>query len=199
MDSTTKDAPQGNPELSPLDKAKLSGAPLVADEDQPSRDDREGRDLIAAAADEGKTLSDTEKMSATDWFLTDEPADEQELIHTFELNVGSATNERWVSWTIRAVDMDTLRRIRRQASGSRAARRSGGEFDEIAANLKVVVEGTVDPNLHEIGQRKNATPEAVLTHRFRHKPGLLGQISAEIMSLSGYDDEDVREVRAGKG
>lgn len=163
------------------------------DEDRPET----GPELIDRAA-KGKLKTQDEANAALDWFLSDDPSQEGELTRTIQINVGG-DQERFIDWTIRAIDLDTLRRIRRTVAGTRAQRRSGGELDEVAANLSIVVEGTVNPNLVEAAKRLGiASPTTALKSRFRHKPGLIGQIAGEILSLSGYDEEDVREVAASK-
>lgn len=161
-------------------------------------EERTGPELIKAAADPKEKLSDGEQSSALEWFLSDDPAEDIEQTRVLELNVGARDGgEKWIEWTIRAVDLDTIRRIRRQTLGNRAARQGG--VDEVQANLKIVLAGTVDPDLTAAAHAKQvAEPTRLLQHRFRHKPGLLGQIAGEIMALSGFDDEDVREVAAAR-
>jgi hypothetical protein len=152
--------------------------------------------LVKQAAAQ-KRLDAEEQSIALDWFLSDEPDGSESQTRTIEINVGSPTQEKWIPWEIRAVDLDTLRRIRRQAMGNRAQRRTGGEIDEVAANLRIVVEGTVTPDLLQAAKTLGiADASEALRQRFSRKPGLLGQIAGEIMSLSGYDDEDVREAAA---
>lgn len=150
--------------------------------------------------------SDDERQDALDWFLATE--DDTDLTHTFEINVGGLEKRKWVPWTVRAVDMDRLRRIRQrsQQQGNRRDRRRAEatgqpqQIDEIAVNIAIVVEGTVSPSLVEAAQSKGIVDPAVIVRaRFAHKPGLLAQIASEIMSISGYDDDDVREVDAAQG
>lgn len=162
-------------------------------------DELEGADLISAAA-KGKKLSDSETQDALEWFLSDE---DDNFTQELKLNVGSHSDPKWITWEIKPVDLDTLRRIRQQAQAavSRANRRAGqvGEIDEVEANVRIVIEGTASPDLLAIAQQKgDVDPATTLKRRFSHKPGLIGQISGEIMSISGYDDEDVREVDAAK-
>lgn len=160
--------------------------------------DRDGPELIKAAAADEK-LSDAEIISATEWFLTDDS--EESFTHTIQINVGPPDKEMWIEWTIEAVDLDTLKRIRKAAQGGTKAEKrrnaAAGELDEVEANIRIVVEGTVAPDLRAIAnEARLVDPADVLRRKFRRKPGLLGQISGEIMSISGYDDEDVREVDA---
>lgn len=167
--------------------------------EQPDSEDKSGPDLIRAAAD-GEELSEGEKLDALEWLLS---ADEDSFTHVIEVNVGSPTKEKWINWEIRPVDLDTLRRIRKASQGgSRAQQRRAqqtGEMDEVEVNLRIVVEGTVYPDLRSVANDlRLVDPADALKRKFAHKPGLLGQISGEIMSISGYDDEDVREVEAAK-
>jgi hypothetical protein len=164
------------------------------EEDEPLQGGR----LIDKIA-EGKSKDAAEHNAALDWFLSDDPSDEGELQRVLEINVGGE-KEKNIPWTIRAIDVDTLRRIRRSVAGGRAQRRQGGELDEVTANLKIVVEGTVNPPLAEIAKAKNIAggAETALKLKFRHKSGLIGQLAGEILSLSGYDEDDVREVSAAK-
>lgn len=167
-------------------------------EAEANREDREGPELIRAIAD-GDQPSEREVMSAMEWFLSDDA--DLSYTHTIQINVGPPTKEIWVEWEIQAVDLDTLKRIRKSAQGGTKAEKrraqQTGELDEVEANIRIVVEGTVAPDLKEIARNARLTdPGEALRRKFRHKPGLLGQLSGEIMSISGYDDEDVREVDA---
>jgi hypothetical protein len=163
-------------------------------------DSRNGSSLIKAIAD-GEEFSEEEAVDAMEWFLS--PEDER-FTHTISINVGSPTKAKWIDWEIQPVDLDTLKKIREksQGGGSRQQRRrnqASGDIDEVEANLAIVVEGTVTPDLREIAnQMRLVDPGDALRRKFAHKPGLLGQLSGEIMSISGYDDEDVREVDAAK-
>lgn len=174
-------------------------APAVR-QSRPEKDtgpDKEGPDLIRAAAN-GEKLSDTEKRDATEWFLSDEQVVETD---TFELNVGTRKKPVWIEWEIRAVDLDELKKIRSQAAGNRSQRRSrdAPELDESEANLRIVLKGTISPDLAAVAKQKGlADPADVLRLKLGRKPGLLGQVAGEVMAISGFDDEDIREVDAGK-
>lgn len=165
---------------------------------------RSTAEVLAAAANAAKGKKEQfegdELVDATDWFLSD--TDETDLTHTFQINVGSIKQKRWIDWTVKPVDMDRLRKIRRQAQqGNRMQRRAGNsEFDEVTANVQIVLDGTISPDLRQAAQQIGvADPGIAVRSRFAHKPGLLAQIAGEIMSISGYDDEDVREVDAARG
>lgn len=187
----------------------------------PERPDAGQREAIQRVAARGGNPEDWDPQDSEDalsWFLEDEPVD---LTHTLRINVGTPGDPRWVKWTLRAIDSETLKRIRREAQdGNRRARRSrqpgeAAEIDPQAANLRIVVEGTVEPDLDKavvqyaakMGREAPEHPDSsvarmqIVKHRLRHKPGLIDQLSAEIMSLSGYDDDDIQELAqtVGKG
>lgn len=166
-----------------------------------------GPDLISAAAKGASKLSDEDKQNALDWFLS---ADEGDFTKTISLNVGGPVDEDgtalepsnppvWIDWTVRPLDMDTIKRVRRQASGAnRRGRRQAaqtGEFDDLMFNLGVVVEATVNPDLVQAAQTLNvADPRQAVKMRFAKKSGLIGQIVGEVLGLSGYDENDVRDA-----
>jgi hypothetical protein len=145
-------------------------------------------------------LTSEEQVDALEWFLADtDDADEE---HSFEINVGSASRKKWVTWTVRPLDADHIRRIRKQAQqGNRAARRLGtADFDETRANVEMVVAATVVPDVRAAAKQKGlVNPGDWLKMKFKHKPGLLTQIAGEVMAISGFDDEDLRDVDAAQG
>lgn len=165
-------------------------------------DPREGLELINAAARSEKgrdKLTSGEQTDALEWFLSDET---EVVTDTIELNVRTRRNPNWIKWTIQAVDRDELRRIRRQSqqSGRRARITGNSDFDSDNANLQIVLLGTVYPDLRAAAKRLGLVdPADAVRRKFRMKPGLIDQIAGDIMSLSGYDDEDVREVEAARG
>lgn len=190
-------------------------SPIQESRDQRETRERAGvdRDLIRRAAGpegdgKGSDLDIPEQITALDWFLSDAPVPVE---YSFDINIGNPRDQRWVKWTIQAVDVDVLRRIRKDAEGPRRTRRARvpgetPEVDQQEMSARIVVAGTIDPDLREVARMKGA-PEhpdpdvaaiQILKHRFQHKPGLIDQLSIEIMALSGYDDEDIREHAAGK-
>jgi hypothetical protein len=135
----------------------------------------------------GRKVTDEERLDALDWFLSDEDED-AEITHTLEINVGSATKDRWVEWVIQPIDSDELRRIQ-QLGQNRSQRRRGAtpaDPDMAETNRRIVIAGTVHPDLRDAAQRKGvADPSVALNHRFRHRPGVVAQIAGEILALSG--------------
>lgn len=204
--------------------ADEAGAPVaerVGDEGAQSRKFEQESARAASLAGttaKGAELKDPDaQSSALRWFLKAE-----EIPATIELdvNVGTPHEKEIITWTLKAIDSDTLKKARKMAEegGSgraalRRARQSGAtpEIDGAEANARILVAGSVDPDFHE-GARlliKNtpgakAHPDqdsdavALLRARLSHKPGLIDQLAMEVLSLSGYDDDDIVEHVAGK-
>ena len=153
---------------------------------------------VLATSQSDHPVSEAEATSALEWFLSEDPDEETEATHVLELNVGVGDNPNWVRWTVRPIDTDELRRIQRTTS----ALRRRGRQDDLAidqlGNLKIIIAGSVDPDVEDIARQQGVTPEAMLQKRFRTKPGLIAQMSGQIMALSGFDDEDVRDALSAK-
>lgn len=145
-----------------------------------------------------RPVSENEATSALEWFLSEEPDEDGEQTHVIELNVGVGDREHWISWTVRPIDGDVLRRIQRQTS----AMRRRGRTDDLAVdqlgNLKVIVAGSVEPDIEAIAEQQGKPPEGILLKRFAKKPGLIAQLATQIMALSGFDDDDVRDALSAK-
>jgi hypothetical protein len=166
------------------------------------RDDRPQEDrpvpevLDSLAAD--RPVTDTEATSALEWFLSEEPDEDGEQTHTVEINVGIGDAQHWISWVVRPIDGDVLRRIQRQTS----AMRRRGRQDDLAVdqlgNLKVIVAGSVEPDIEALAEQQGKQAEAILLKRFSKKPGLIAQLATQIMALSGFDDDDVRDALSAK-
>jgi hypothetical protein len=207
MDSTTK--PGGGTAGNPGATARVTERPDVLTGVTPEEERKGGPPEAIeklAQPDGEKRVSESEILDATEWLLGDE-AEDEEALKTLEINVGT-TRRQVVQWTIRPIEPDEMRQIRRRAMGlNRQQRRRGAtgdqQVDDFQANLLIVTEATVIPNVREVAMTKGlADPSAVVLHRFRHKPGLIDQIAAEIMLFSGWDEEDIqeaKEVRAASG
>ena len=174
-------------------QARRSSAPKEADTTTTTADE-----AVSKAAAGGK-LSAEESSKALAWFLEEDQGQVNTL--TFRLNVGIGERDRWIDWTVQALDRDVISQIRK-----RSERR--GETDEMLASLRLAAAGTVDPPLTDpavLG--KFADPADALRDRFHFKPGLIDQIAAKVTQASGYDDDDVedaagsaeREVSAAQG
>lgn len=153
-------------------------------------------DEAVRAAGAGATLTPQNQATATDWFLSTDPEDTLVTQRVIEVNVGT-DEDHWIEWTIRSVDAEILRRLRREATGNRATRRAGGEIDDMDLSARMIVEGTVDPPLREIAASKGIRePKELVLKRFADKPGLLLLISDKINEISGFDEGNVREAQA---
>jgi hypothetical protein len=178
------------------EKEQAAGAP-----DGPPR---EGKELLVAAAKE-KPLQPEELVSATDYFLaTAEDAEVKVEPKELKLNVGTKEKPAWVRWAIMPVEDTEITKIRKSALvGTRAQRRKGdAEADEALVSRRLVVRGTVDPDPAELARTMQLVDPADAVQRFfaRYgKTGLITQISGEILSISGWDDEDIQEVEAARG
>ena len=165
-------------------------------EDRPE-EERPTAEVLAALATD-RSVTGPEATSALDWFLSEEPEEDVEQTHTIELNVGVGDSEKWITWIVRPIDSDELRRIQRQT----ATLRRRGRQDDLAidqlGNLKVIIAGSVEPDIQDIADKQGKQAEAVLLKRFVKKPGLIAQLAGQIMALSGFDDEDVRDALSAK-
>lgn len=166
-------------------------------EDRPEEERPTPEVLAALAAD--KPVNQAEASSALEWFLSEEPEEDEEQTHTIELNVGVGDQEHWITWIVRPIDSDELRRIQRQTANLRRRGRQDDLAIDQLGNLKVIIAGSVEPDITAIADQKGKQPEAVLLHRFVKKPGLIAQLAGQIMSLSGFDDEDVRDALSARG
>ena len=183
--------------------ARAQQQPLPPPTALKGRDDRpeEERPIpeVLAALASDKPVNQAEATSALEWFLSEEPDEDVEQTHTIELNVGVGDDEHWITWVVRPIDTDELRRIQRQS----ATLRRRGRQDDLAidqlGNLKVIIAGSVDPTSQALADQQGKQPEAVLLKRFVKKPGLIAQLAGQIMALSGFDDEDVRDALSARG
>jgi len=161
------------------------------------QEDRPIPEVLGALAND-KGVSETEATSALEWFLSEEPDEDVEQTHTIEINVGVGDAQHWISWVVRPIDGDVLRRIQRTTS----AMRRRGRQDDLAVdqlgNLKVIIAGSVEPDIESIAEQQGKPPEGILLKRFAKKPGLIAQLATQIMALSGFDDDDVRDALSAK-
>lgn len=181
--------------------AHVEQASGLRDARKEGEEPRAGRNAVEVARDRGgRALSEAERTSALDWFLNEDPRAAADETQTVELNFGTQDDPQWVPWTIKPVAMETMRAVRRKAANTRAARQTG-EVDEYRVNLEIVVEGTVDPDvkeaarlLHSEGRFPTADPVDAMRAKFASKPGYVAQLAGKIMTLSGFNDEDVRDA-----
>jgi hypothetical protein len=179
----------------------MSTTPIAApDIRRPQPDDDEApraREAIARAAKDPNAMTPEEVVDATDFLLDDDPDNDAPLEDTVELNVGTPAKPVWMKWTIRAIEEDTLAQINRMgaANVNRQQRRQRSKaVDTTMTNARVVAAGTVYPDLTQLCRDKGiADPAMLVRMKFRRKPGLLIQLAGEVLTLSGFDDDDVRE------
>jgi hypothetical protein len=186
-------APRRQPDPQPLPPPTS----LRGREDRPEEERPTTEVLAALAAD--KPVNQAEASSALEWFLSEEPEEDEAQTHTIELNVGVGDQQHWITWIVRPIDSDELRRIQRQTANLRRRGRQDDLAIDQLGNLKVIIAGSVEPDIQAIADQKAKQPEAVLLQRFVKKPGLIAQLAGQIMALSGFDDEDVRDALSARG
>lgn len=178
------------------------------EQEEEDREPRRGRELLKAAqagAEEESDLSAGEAADALEHFMATED-DEGTVVEpkTLKLNLGTKAEPQWVRWTIVPVEDTEITRIRKNSViGTRAQRRRGdAESDEALVSRRLVVKGTVDPDPKALAKTMNLLDPADAVQAFFRKygkTGLITQVSGEILSISGWDDEDVQEVEAARG
>lgn len=137
--------------------------------------------------------------AATGWLLQAFDERDQEVVERLKLNVGSESEPEWIKWAIRSVEGGVLRAIRarsaEQFTGKRGQRALLDDSNAAyRANCEIVLVGTAEPDLVGLAAaRQLADVTYLLEEAFRRKPGLIDMLSAKIMSLSGYDDDAVRD------
>lgn len=181
-------------------EASASSAAAVAED--PAKARRHAAMAAAADAKSPSDLTDQQAQDATDWFTSDE--EEVEGFKDFELNVGQQV-KKWVMFRVGALTRERINEIREQ--NTLTTEDSDGtttrKVNEAATNARVAAESLLKPNLKDAKMRRvrgqdYMDPSDALVARFAHKPGLIDQIAGQAIDVSGYNDDDVREVRAGK-
>lgn len=158
----------------------------------------EGIDL----AEDGKPVEADQEMDATEWLLSSDGPSAEEIAPTrLRINVGSATEQRYIEWHIVPLPDSEFKKLQRSSFGNRQTRRRVAQGDVTAVdqskyNRKVVAAATVYPDLKEQAARKGVDVIDLLDHRFAAKPLLLSQIAGYVSDISGGDEADV-EVVAG--
>jgi hypothetical protein len=164
------------------------------------------RDLIEKAAGEGPDkpppeLSTEEQADATAWLLSSFEGEEGPAVQHLVINVGSREAPKKIPWTVQSLQRDAIAKIREAVDGSRERRRSANQLgilgDPEAAfrgNLRLVLEGTVEPDIKALAAQKNTPPEWFLRGAFAQKGGLIDYLAGEILSLSGFDEDDVEDA-----
>lgn len=157
---------------------------------------------VHAAADKRpEEITGKEAQAATDWFMSDD-VEEQAWDYT-ELNTGGPVGsgrERWVRFKISALPRERITEIREEATVVHSNGQS--KTNGVEANTVIAVEGLLEPDLQNaprpirVRGQDFMDPADALNARFAHKSGLIDIIANKIVQLSGYDDGDVREVKA---
>lgn len=164
------------------------------------------RTLAAASQDEISKIADGE---ATDLPVADaldylvgafQDPDSAVVTRVLRVNVGAPQTPKIVRWTIRSISGARIRKIQEDARAeARRVKGQEGTNAVFAGNLRIVVEGTVDPDLRAGASRfQVADPADFLEVALQSKQGLIDQISGAILTLSGYDEDDVNDEMEAK-
>jgi hypothetical protein len=172
---------------------------VVSDEEEPGLEDSPGKQAaieVADAKDAAKVAPEVQQ-SALDWLLSDDP-EEDTGFEKVEIDVAPpGRDSHWITWTFRPLNAEELKAARRMAvGGNRQQRRAAttADPDLTEVNARIVQMATIDPDLNEAAQKKGiADPVFVLKHRFRNKPGLIDQLASRVLTISGYEDEAIRD------
>jgi hypothetical protein len=181
--------------------------PETAPPDAKPKGERTARQAMELVADGKVTGSDDEKAQlendALAWFLDDE---DPVIERSYTVNVGTDEKPQAIVVRLRALEADEITRIE---SGDLSGRRRGRntEPDSNETNARIVAASMVSPDLATVAKQKGINDSIgdplwarvqVLKWRFRKQPGLIARLSVNVMSLSGFDDADVKAIEAGK-
>lgn len=183
------------------------GAPLdegLAGGEAEEREDRSTPEVIRAAA-RGEKLTESEVVHGIDHFLADGDTAARKVEPTeLKLNLGTKQEPKLLRWVVMPVEDTVITRIRKESTkGTRQQIRNGqGSVDEAVVGRKIVVHATVEPDLGALAKQLGVLDPADGLYAFFRKygkTGLITQLSGEILSISGWDDEDISEVEAARG
>lgn len=166
----------------------------------PITDPREA--MEAAAEREPEKIDPVTHMAAADWFLDEEAIqDESTAKAIVPVNTASAGRRpRIVDFVLQVLDRDRIREIREECTDERA--NGTREVNDMEANLRMVTEALLDPPIRTDAAYRTVRgqtfldPADALKARFIHKPGLIDQLAGKLTEISGYNTNDVKEVRA---
>lgn len=158
--------------------------------------------VLAAATNPPEAIADSTAINATDWFLGAEANDDETVAWAWlPVNVaGPGKKERLVNFKIQVLDRDVIDQKRKEATRTKADGTS--DMDGMEANLRIAIEGILEPNIkgdakfRVVRGQEFMDPGDALRARFAHKPGVIDQIAGKILEISGYNNTDVKEVKA---
>lgn len=173
----------------------------------------EDEDVVVDGVDGGKArvkrpaVSEADAEDATVWLLQSFADELEPAQHTLKLNVGSLSKARWIKWRIQAVRREVIDKLRDETlpSQNRAMRRGGASTTmqeqqnaQWKLDIKLVLAGTVEPDLRAAVKSTGfADAEAFVEDAFKFNSGLVSIISNSILTLSGYDEDNVQDQVEG--
>jgi hypothetical protein len=149
-----------------------------------------------------------DEADATAWMLAAWRDEVPAAEHVLRLNVGSLSRPTWIRWRIRAVRRDVIEKLRDESlpSQNRAMRRSGASVTaqeqqqaQWKLNLRLVRAGTIEPDIGKVMAESGGFKDAdvFLEDVFKNNSGLVDIISNSILTLSGYDEDNVQDEIEG--
>lgn len=155
-------------------------------------------DELREAAAAGEELEDPDWEKVQDWLLSDQV---DVTIRRLDLKVGGTDKDPvFLPWIIKAIPIEVIRQAEREARGNPnraqrrgAAQQQAAQYDELRANLRIIVEGTHLPDIKKVAVEQGiGDPTELLRRKLAYRPGLIARVAGEILNLSGFDDADVR-------
>lgn len=148
-------------------------------------------------------VAEEDAEDATTWLLASFHEEVEPPEHTLILNVGSISQPRKIRWRIRALPRETIDKIREESlpQSNRAMRRGalgnllGDQKQQFKANVRLIIAATLDPDVRAVSARTGlASPEEFLLETFRYVSGLVEFIASAVLTLSGYDEDNVTDA-----
>ena len=145
-------------------------------------------------------ISEEEQGDATAWMLSSFDGDEGPAVQHLIINVGSREEPKKIPWTVQSLQRDAIAKIREAVEGKESRRRGaslgimGDPEAAFRGNLRIVLAGTLEPDIKQLAAAKNTPPEWFLRGAFAQKGGLIDYLAGEILSLSGFDEDAVEDA-----
>ena len=172
---------------------------LKGREERPE-EDRPTSEVLRPPLAVDQPVSQAEASSALEWFLSEEPEEDEEQTHTIELNVGVGDKEHWITWIVRPIDSDELppdpapdREPAPPWPSGRPGHRPAREPPAV-----IIAGSSPSPTFEPSPTRRPSSPRRSCCSASSRSLGLIAQLAGQIMSLSGFDDEDVRDAISAK-
>lgn len=147
-------------------------------------------------------IDDETAEDATTWLLASFREELPRPKHTLKLNVGSISQPKFVKWRVQALPVEMIDKIREDSmpATNRQMRRGGlaalgDPKAQYRGNLKLIAAATIDPDVKAVCASTGLKGEIeFLEDVFRYNSGLVDLIASAILTLSGYDEDNVQDA-----